>query len=338
MNEPSSPTFRPAFPRIFTVDPESEGQRLDVFLAAMLEGYSRSYLGKLIAAKHIRVEGHSVRAAHKLRAGEKISFDEPPVVPAGPLPENIPIRVIFEDTDILIVDKPAGLVVHPAPGSPDGTLVNALIHHCRDLSGIGGVARPGIVHRLDRDTSGVLVVTKNDRAHRDLAAQFHEHQVEKTYFAFCGRRPGARALPASGTFDTLFGRHPVHRKRFSSKVTRGKKALSVFSVLRRFASEGFEALKVEVRPRTGRTHQIRVHLADADHPILGDKLYGGRSARKFPAQILPPRQALHAHELTFNHPGTHKKISFKSDLPEDLQTLERELASLIQKNDVSSRG
>jgi len=336
VNEPFTPTPRPAAPVVFTVDPESEGQRLDVFLAAILDGYSRSYLGKLIAAKHVRLEGRSLRAAHKVRAGERISFEEPAVVPPGPLPEDIPIRVIFEDADILIVDKPAGLVVHPAPGSPDGTLVNALIYYCRDLSGIGGVARPGIVHRLDRDTSGLLVVTKNDLAHRDLAVQFHDHLVEKTYLAFCGRRPGARALPASGTFDTLFGRHPVHRKRFSSRVTRGKKAVSGFSVLGRFEGEGFEAIKVEVRPRTGRTHQIRVHLADADHPILGDKLYGGRSARKFPAQILPPRQALHAHKLSFEHPGTHEMVTFKSELPQDLQTLERALEQL--SSNVSSGG
>jgi len=328
VNEPLTPTPRPAAPRIFTVDPESEGWRLDVFLAAALDGYSRSYLGKLIAAKHVRLEGRSVRAAHKVRAGERISFEEPAIVPPGPLPEDIPIRVLFEDADILIVDKPAGLVVHPAPGSPDGTLVNALIYHCRDLSGIGGVARPGIVHRLDRDTSGLLAVTKNDLAHRDLAAQFHEHLVQKTYLAFCGRRPGARALPASGTFDTLFGRHPVHRKRFSSRVERGKKAVSNFSILQRFEGEGFEALKVEIKPRTGRTHQIRVHLADADHPILGDKLYGGRSARKFPARILPQRQALHAHELTFDHPRTHERVSFESELPRDLQALDRELEQL----------
>jgi 23S rRNA pseudouridine1911/1915/1917 synthase len=224
-----------------------------------------------------------------------------------------------------VIDKPPGLVVHPAPGNPDGTLVNALLHHCRDLSGIGGVKRPGIVHRLDRDTSGVMVVTKNDSAHRTLSRQFREHQVQKVYIAFAGMRPNARELPASGKFATLFGRHPVHRKRFSSKVERGKEAESAYRVLERYGGEGWSAVKVQMEPRTGRTHQIRVHLADVDHPILGDKLYGGRAARVFPQWILPDRQALHAAELTFVHPTSQESLSLQAPLPADLAELEQRL-------------
>jgi 23S rRNA pseudouridine1911/1915/1917 synthase len=308
-----------------TVDSESEGQRLDVFLSDLLGSLSRSYLKKLIDEKHVLVDGRSVRAAYKVKAGAQVEVREPPPVDPQPLPEPRPLTVLFEDSDVLVIDKPPGLVVHPAPGNPDGTLVNALLHHCRDLSGIGGVKRPGIVHRLDRDTSGVMVVTKNDSAHRSLARQFRGHQVQKVYIAFAGIRPNARDLPASGSFKTLFGRHPVHRKRFSSKVERGKEAESLFRVLRRYRGDGWSAVKIRMEPRTGRTHQIRVHLADADHPILGDKLYGGRAARVFPKKILPDRQALHAARLTFVHPSTGESLSFEAPLPGDLAELEHRL-------------
>jgi 23S rRNA pseudouridine1911/1915/1917 synthase len=235
------------------------------------------------------------------------------------------LSVLYQDEDILVLDKPANLVVHPAPGNPDGTLVNALLHHCDDLSGIGGVARPGIVHRLDRNTSGVMVVTKNDRAHQALAAQFSHHTIYKRYIAFALKRDGATRLPDQGMFDTLFGRHPVQRKRFSSYVSQGKKAVSRYRVLHRFETEIWEALKIQIEPRTGRTHQIRVHLADHGHPILGDTLYGGRSARRFPVELQPKRHALHAAVLSFVHPSTGLMVSFESPLPEDLLDLEEEL-------------
>ncbi len=326
MND-SEPPFILSRPvkRTFTVDPESEGQRLDVFLSCALCSLSRSYLKKLIDGKHVLVGGRSVRAAHKIRAGELVEVREPPLADPEPRPEPRPLSVLHEDSDLLIIDKPPGLVVHPAPGNPDGTLVNALLHHCRDLSGIGGVRRPGIVHRLDRDTSGVMVVTKSDFAHRHLANQFRGHQVLKVYIAFAGRRPNAGELPAQGSFSTLFGRHPVHRKRFSSKVERGKKAESAYRVLRRYAGESWSAVKVQMKPRTGRTHQIRVHLADADHPVLGDKLYGGRSARVFPDWLFPGRQALHAHRLTIVHPASGESLEFTAPLPEDLLELEQRL-------------
>jgi len=308
-----------------TVDSESEGQRLDVFLSDLLGSLSRSYLKKLIDEKHVLVDGRSVRAAHKVKAGAQVEVREPPPVDPRPLPEPRPLSVLFEDSDVLVIDKPPGLVVHPAPGNPDGTLVNALLHHCRDLSGIGGVRRPGIVHRLDRDTSGVMVVTKNDSAHRALARQFRGHQVRKVYIAFAGMRPNAGELPDSGRFKTLFGRHPVHRKRFSSRVERGKEAESLFRVLQRYRGQGWSAVKIRMEPRTGRTHQIRVHLADVDHPILGDKLYGGRAARVFPDWILPGRQALHAARLTIVHPSTGETLTCEAPLPADLEELERRL-------------
>jgi 23S rRNA pseudouridine1911/1915/1917 synthase len=311
--------------RTVRVDPESEGQRLDVFLTANLPAFSRSALKRLIEENHVWVDGCSARASHKVRAGERITVNEPPPVPAEPLPEDIPISVIYEDSDILVVDKPPGLVVHPAPGTPDGTLVNALLHKCQDLSGVGGVIRPGIVHRLDRDTSGLLVVTKHDRAHRGLARQFHEHQVQKTYLAFAGCRPGAVPLNEAGGFDTFFGRHPVHRKRFSSLVDKGKRAVTRYRVLQRFGGTGWSAVKVQLNLETGRTHQIRVHLADADHPVLGDKLYGGRSARVFPPGILPERQALHAWRIGFCHPLRNEQVEFESPLPADLVELENRL-------------
>jgi 23S rRNA pseudouridine1911/1915/1917 synthase len=312
--------------RTITVDAESVGLRIDAFLSANFSIYSRSYIRKLIDNHDVRVDGRSVRASYRVKAGEKISIHEPPPEPIEPVPQDIPLNVVFEDRDILVIDKPPGIVVHPAPGNQEGTLVNALLHHCQDLSGVGGALRPGIVHRLDRDTSGVLVVTKNDRAHRRLAQQFHDHQVEKRYIAFAACRPSTPPLPDKGRIETLFGRHPVHRKRFSSKVKRGKHAITNYKVIRRFSGKDWAAIKVMVELETGRTHQIRVHLSDKGFPILGDKLYGGRSAKVYPQAILPKRQALHAAYLGFIHPISSQPVSFEAPLPQDLVDLETLLA------------
>ncbi len=315
--------------RTLVVDPESGGQRLDRFLADNLTHLSRSYLQKLIEDQMVLIDGRSARASTRVRPGEKVQVIEPPPRPAEPQPEAIPLDIVFEDADLIVLNKPPGLVVHPAPGAQDGTLVNALLHHCDDLSGVGGVERPGIVHRLDRNTSGLLVVTKNDLAHRHLAAQFHDHRVDKTYVAFAGWRSGP-ALADGGSFDTLYGRHPVHRKRFSSKVERGKRAATHYRVIARYAPGAFTALKIELDLETGRTHQIRVHLADAGHPILGDKLYGGHKVKGLPAAMLPPRQALHAWRLGFVHPRTDERLDFEAPLPRDLRDLERTLAGLAR--------
>ena len=310
------------------VDAEARGARLDRFLADSLPHLSRSFLHKLIDDNMVLVEGISARASRRMKAGEKIVIFEPPPVPAEPAAEDIPLDIIFEDGDLLVLCKPAGLVVHPAPGSPDHTLVNALLHHCKDLSGIGGVERPGIVHRLDRNTSGLLIVTKNDISHRALSEMFQERQVHKTYLAFAGRREGGPVLSGKGSFDTLYGRHPVHRKRFSSKVDKGKRALTEYEIIRRFQGRGFEAIKIRVQLHTGRTHQIRVHFADAGYPLLGDKLYGGRSLRSIPHDIQPARQALHAWRLSFKHPVSGRMMEFEAPLPEDLRQLEQNLESL----------
>ena len=317
-----------AMARVIVVDPDSEGQRLDVFLVANLTTYSRAFLQKLIDEQYVLVDGRSMKASFRVRAGQRVEVFEPPPISADPIPQKISLEILYEDKDVLVVNKPAGLVVHPAPGTPDGTLVNALLHYCDDLSGIGGILRPGIVHRLDRDTSGVLVVSKNDKAHNALSRQFLTHRVEKSYIAFVGKRPSAKDIPEQGTFDTLFGRHPVHRKRYYSKVERGKQAITNFQILRRFVTKDWMALKMHLEPKTGRTHQLRVHMADADHPILGDKLYGGRSGRCFPLTIVPVRQALHAQRLAFQHPTTSQRVCFESDLPEDLKKLEQALEGL----------
>jgi 23S rRNA pseudouridine1911/1915/1917 synthase len=311
--------------RTITVDPESSGRRLDVFLARVLSDLSRSQIRRLIDLNNVWVEGRLVKASHKTKGGEKILVHEPVALPAEPAPEDIPLSVLFEDEHLLVINKPAGLVVHPAAGNPSGTLVNAVLHRCKDLSGIGGVKRPGIVHRLDRDTSGVMVVAKNDGTHASLSKQFLAHTVEKTYVAFLFQKPGARALPKIGAFDTWFGRHPTHRKRFSSKVRSGKKAITAYRVIQRYQGEKWLVLKVEVLPKTGRTHQIRVHFADAGYPLLGDETYGGRVSRLLPAELVPDRQALHALRLSFIHPATRNKMTFEAPLAPDLLELEGNL-------------
>lgn len=308
-----------------TVDPEAGEQRLDVFLAACLQELSRAQLQRLIEDGQVLVDGRSSRASLRVRPGQRVEVRIPPPQPAEPRPETIPLAVAYEDGDLLVLEKPAGLVVHPAPGSPDGTLVNALLAHCDDLSGVGGVTRPGIVHRLDRNTSGLMVVAKNDLAHRDLSEQFQRHDVEKIYLAFAVARPGEPVLAERGRFDTWFGRHPVHRKRFSSRVERGKRAVTDYQVLQRFRGPGWSALEVQLRLETGRTHQVRVHLADAGCPLLGDTLYGGRSVRAFPLELQPARHALHAHRLTFHHPRTRELLRFESPLPADLELLRERL-------------
>ncbi len=316
--------------REIVVDPESDGQRLDAFLSAFLQEFSRAFLQKLIAEHQVLVDGLSAKASLRIKAGQRLLVTIPAPVAAEPEPQAIRLDVVFEDADLIVVNKPSGLVVHPAPGHPDRTLVNALLHHCKDLSGIGGVERPGIVHRLDRNTSGLLVVAKHDKAHHALQAQFAEHSLDKRYLAFAVRRQGMAALSKNGSFDTLYGRHPVHRKRFSSTVSRGKRALTHYHVLERFLGKDLEILKLELDLKTGRTHQIRVHLCDAGHPILGDKLYAGRSLRGLPQHLVPERQALHAWRLRLAHPMDGRNLEFEAPLPDDLQELQRRIRRWVK--------
>jgi 23S rRNA pseudouridine1911/1915/1917 synthase len=267
----------------------------------------------------VRLQGKATRASARLRPGQAVSVFVPEPVPAHPLPEDIPLDIVHEDGHLLVLSKPAGLSVHPGAGRPGGTLVNALLRHVRDLSGVGGVLRPGIVHRLDRGTSGLLVVAKDDATHRALAEQFAGRTVEKEYLALVLGVPARR----EGTIDAPVGRDPVHRKRMSARSPRGREARSSYAVQEAF--DGASLLRVRIH--TGRTHQIRVHLASLGHPVAGDATYGGtrpppcRQAASRAALASLERPALHAARLAFTHPGTGQRVIFESPLPRDLQAL-----------------
>lgn len=292
-----------------------EGQRVDFVLGQQI-GISRSQAQRWIAAERVRLNGRVPRPSERVRPGDEIDAQPDEPIPSTVAPEDIPLSILYEDGDLIVIDKPAGLVVHPAPGHPSGTLVNALLHHCRDLAGVGGVLRPGIVHRLDRGTSGVLVVAKTDAAHTGLAAQFHDHSIEREYRAL------VRSLPSSdsGRVDRPIGRHPRDRKRMSVRFRFGREAHTAWRVLRRFPASLRTLLAV--MPETGRTHQIRVHLASAGLPIVGDSVYG-RAKR---AEDSLGRPALHARVLGFRHPRSHEHLRFEAPLPEDLENLIEELA------------
>lgn len=289
---------------------EARGARLDQHLARTFPDLSRSRLKALIEEGHARVNGAPAKAAHRLSGGESLSLELPPPVPTGTLAEDLPLSVLYEDGDLLVVDKPAGMVVHPAAGHAAGTLVNALLFRVKDLAGVGGEARPGIVHRLDRETSGCLVVAKHERSLRALQAAFKSRQVHKTYLALVHGQPKDAAR-----IETLFGRHPVHRKRFSGKVREGKEAVTIYRTRERF--EG--AAEVEVELLTGRTHQIRVHLSESGHPLLGDKTYGARAGKGAAREVAEAlgRQGLHAWRLAFPHPRTGEPLAFEAPIPAD---------------------
>jgi 23S rRNA pseudouridine1911/1915/1917 synthase len=290
-----------------------EGQRLDFALAQLL-GISRSQARRWIDAGQVVIDGRSPRASARVKAGDVIEATPAEPVASELTPEDIPLAVLYEDDDLIVVDKPAGMVVHPGAGHPTGTLVNALLHHCGTLAGVGGVLRPGIVHRLDIGTSGVLVVAKCDAAHTALARQFHDHSVDREYRALVRGLPGADA----GRVDRPIGRHPRDRKRMSVRFRRGREAHTAWRVLRRFASSDRSWLAVA--PETGRTHQIRVHLASAGLPIVGDVVYG--RTKRGESELARP--ALHARLLGFDHPRSGERLRFEAPLPEDLaQLLER---------------
>ena len=311
-----------------TVAPSQAGSRLDRWLAESLPELSRSRLQALIDEGALRAGETAVTSAsRKVKEGETFSLTVPPAAPAAPQPQDIPLDIVYEDDDLIVIDKPAGLVVHPAPGSPDGTLVNALLHHCAgSLSGIGGVKRPGIVHRIDKDTSGLLVVAKNDRTHHGLAEQFAEHSIERVYNAVVWGAP----LPRAGQVEGPIGRNPSDRKKMAI-VAGGKPALTYFQTISAF---GDHAALVECRLATGRTHQIRVHMTSIGHPLAGDRLYLRKGLKTTaPAaakQILTafPRQALHARTLGFRHPTSREELRFESDLPNDFKELIASLENL----------
>jgi 23S rRNA pseudouridine1911/1915/1917 synthase len=300
-------------------DAGGAGARLDHFLVSRELPLTRSQVRRLIDAGDVRVNRERVKPGTKLRSGDEVEVVLRPPEPASPIPQAIELRVLFEDAHLIVIDKPAGLVVHPAPGHPDRTLVNALLAHCTDLAGVGGELRPGIVHRLDKDTSGVMVATKDDATHQALAAGFADKRVARTYLAVVA--PPPRAL--EGSFDTLFGRHPKNRKTFSSKVSRGKRAVTHYRALRRF---GELAALVSCKLETGRTHQLRVHFADHGSPIVGDPVYGRRRGDRLGELAAAiGRQALHAARLAFDHPITGERLEFETDPPADFRALVEEL-------------
>ncbi|MDQ0503305.1 RluA family pseudouridine synthase [Xanthobacter agilis] len=319
-----------------TAQAEDHGARLDRVLARLAPDLSRTRIQRLVAEGQVRAGGRVVGdAAGRVNAGEVFTLLLPPPEPAEPAPEDIPLAVAYEDDHLIVIDKPAGLVVHPAPGHASGTLVNALLHHCGDtLSGIGGVKRPGIVHRIDKDTSGLLVVAKSDKAHQGLAAQFADHgrtgPLERAYFAFVWGVPDLR-----GTVDAPLDRHATHRQKMAVRPS-GRQAITHWQVVETYAgADGTPvASLLECRLETGRTHQIRVHMAHVGHPLLGDEVYGqgfrtkatrlGAEARELLAHL--NRQALHAARLGFSHPVSGADLSFESALPPDLSALRAALS------------
>ncbi|HXQ65921.1 MAG TPA: RluA family pseudouridine synthase [Alphaproteobacteria bacterium] len=314
-----------------TAGPEHGGARLDAFLAEALPQLSRSRLKRLIQAGQVRIGDKQVsEPSAKVKPGQTFAILIPESAEARPAAQAFPLAVIYEDQHLLVIDKPAGLVVHPGAGNPDRTLVNALLAHCGEsLSGIGGVKRPGIVHRLDKDTSGLMVVAKTDLAHAGLARQFAEHTLERAYRALVWGVPS----PRRGEIGGNIGRSPQNRKRMALLSRGGKPALTRYRVL---ASYGSLASLLECRLATGRTHQIRVHLAARGHPVMGDPLYGRATAARKAA--LPSaaraalealgRQALDAYLLAFEHPASRKKLRFEKDIPKDINILKKSLEEL----------
>jgi len=296
------------------VTPELAGMRADIALSKVLQGQTRSRVKRLIEEGNVLIGGEPIKSSRKLEQGEEVSVKIPPPESLEAEPEEIPLTVLYEDEDVIVIDKPAGMTVHPGAGVKRGTLVNALLFKCKDLSGIGGKIRPGIVHRLDKNTSGVMVVAKNDMSHDSLVRQFKDRTVKKKYLAIV---EGA-IKKDSGSFSSKIGRHPTQRIKMSSKASSGRESLTNWRVLKRFE----KAALVEAEPKTGRTHQIRVHFSENGHPILADVLYGPkkyRTSRLERAAMEIGRQALHASSLGFTHPRTGKFMEFTAPVPQDMK-------------------
>lgn len=311
--------------RQLVVEEEHEGLRLDSFLTAVLPDLSRSQVQRLIKEGHVRGPGASRRST-SVHAGQAYEVEIPAPTAATPEAEPLPLRILFQDADIVVLDKPAGMVVHPAAGHSGGTLVNALLHHVKDLSGVGGELRPGIVHRLDRGTSGVMVVAKNDRAHQELSRQFSSREVEKAYVALVWG-----VVHAGRRIDAPIGRDPDHRQKMSTRARRARTAVTRVTFAHHLA--GVSLLRVAIA--TGRTHQIRVHLSAIGHPIVGDATYGGvhrRVGRNLRAVMRLERPFLHAERLAFDHPDDGRRVEFESPLPTDLQSVLDEITELEESD------
>lgn len=297
----------------FIITEEMEEERIDKCLNTLMEALSRSYIQKLLAEKKVTVNGKSVKASYRVSAEDEIILILPPSVVPDILPENIPLSILYEDQDVIVIDKPKGMVVHPAPGHYEGTLVNALMYHCKnELSGINGVLRPGIVHRIDRDTTGSVIACKNDHAHNEIARQLKEHTIVRKYQAIV---QGVLKME-EGTVHTRIGRHPADRKKMAVVDRGGKDAITHYRVLQRFQN----ATYIECMLETGRTHQIRVHMASLGHPLLGDLVYGAKNN-----SYKLNGQTLHAGVLGFIHPSTDVYVETKAPLPEYFEKLLKRL-------------
>jgi len=291
----------------FTAEASQAGQRIDVFLVhSFKNAHSRTFLKRILDSDGVLVDGKPVKAHYIIRGGESVKIEIPDPEVTLPEPQDIPLNIVYEDQDVIVINKQAGLVVHPAPGNRAGTLVNALLFHCKDLSGVGGEIRPGIVHRIDKDTTGLLVCAKNDNAHKFLAKQFKDKEAGRIYIALV---KGVVQLD-NGIIDMPIGRHSVDRQKMDVEFADGRDAVTIYKVLERYK----DFTMLELTLRTGRTHQIRVHLNHIGYPILGDKSYG------YPLKGMN-RQALHAKTLAFIHPRTKKKMEFDSKLPDDMMKI-----------------
>ena len=313
----------------FEVTEELSGKRADIVLSHFLSDHTRSQIKKLIDDQNVLVKGKPIKPSKKFDQGEIIHVTLPAPVSIDAEPENIDLNIIYEDSSIVLVNKPAGMVVHPGAGVKGGTLVNALLFKCNDLSGIGGKIRPGIVHRLDKDTSGVIVVAKNDHSHNSLVDQFKSRTVEKRYLAIIEGSPKTD----SGSFDSAIGRDPIHRIKMSSKSKTPRASLTFWNVLKRFES----ACLVEAEPKTGRTHQIRVHFSENGYPILADKVYGHKRQKNLilsSAEKIVGRHALHASKIGFTHPENENWVEFAAPIPTDMNQALEYLEN-INKGDLS---
>jgi len=292
------------------VNEHESGRRLDVIIASHISNCSRSFSAGLIQRGEILVQGEVKKPGYRVKTGDNIRINIPAPEPVLAEPEPHNIDILYEDTHIIIINKEAGLVVHPAPGHNKGTLINRLLYHCPELEGIGGKLRPGIVHRLDKDTSGIMVVAKNDAAHTNLAAQFKSRKIKKIYLALVH----GTVKDGSGSISLPIGRHPSDRKKISTVSRKSRSAKTFWKVIEHFNGATF----LELDLKTGRTHQIRVHCAAINHPIVGDPVYGGKkAARNLPTSV--PRQMLHAWRLEFAHPVTGEAMSFESPIPQDME-------------------
>ena len=298
----------------YSVPSTAAGLRLDHWLTQTIPGPSRTRWQALVREGDVRVDGKTAKPSYELRGNELVEYRIPAAEPLSLVAEDIPLDILFEDGDLLAVNKPPGLVVHPAPGHATGTLVHALLHHCRDIRGIGGGLRPGIVHRIDKDTSGILVVAKHDESLQSMQRQFTRRTIRKEYEAVVHGTPN----PPRGTVDTLIGRHPVNRKKMSTSSNRGKPAVSHYQLKTPLRNSSMVHVQIE----TGRTHQIRLHMSHIGNPVIGDALYGGR---RDIGTVRAPRQMLHASQIELDHPMTGRSLSFVAPLPDDMAAVIRQL-------------